>query len=84
MEFIFKMILHPKNAIAVRKLAIRLFIIWYQILSISGHSSRQLDLVFQCCLPDFPLRNGQSAEQIMTVRNFEIKTVTNEQILDLL
>jgi hypothetical protein len=64
-----KLVLHPNNVIAVRRLAIRLFIIWYQILAVSGHSrAHQLDLVFQCCLPSFPLRGRQkSTEQILTV-----------------
>lgn len=66
-EFLLKMLLHPKNVLAVRKLAIRLFIIWYQILAIFNRTTHELDIIFQCCLPFFPLRNGQSTEEILTI-----------------
>uniref|UniRef100_A0A914L5I3 Rap-GAP domain-containing protein n=1 Tax=Meloidogyne incognita TaxID=6306 RepID=A0A914L5I3_MELIC len=65
-EFILKMVLHPRNEIAVRKLAIRLFIIWYQILAIYGRTNHNLDVVFQCVLPHFPLNNEINTERILT------------------
>uniref|UniRef100_A0A183CJF3 Rap-GAP domain-containing protein n=1 Tax=Globodera pallida TaxID=36090 RepID=A0A183CJF3_GLOPA len=64
-EFVLKMALHPDNVLAVRKLAIRLFLIWYQELASFGQTTRCLDTVFKCCLPHFPLRSRAQSEQIL-------------------
>ncbi|KAL3074845.1 hypothetical protein niasHS_014290 [Heterodera schachtii] len=64
-EFVLKMALHPDNVLAVRKLAIRLFLIWYQELAMFGHTTRCLDTVFKCCLPHFPLRNRAQSDQLL-------------------
>ncbi|MCP9260056.1 Ral GTPase-activating protein subunit alpha-1 [Dirofilaria immitis] len=50
---------------AVRKIALRLFIIWYQSLAAYSNNNSHLDIVFQCLLPYFPLRNSLSTESIL-------------------
>lgn len=55
-EFVLKKALFPHNLLAVRKIAIRLFLLWYQSLAIYNNTNSQLDSVFQCLLPHFPLR----------------------------
>uniref|UniRef100_A0AC35TQP1 Rap-GAP domain-containing protein n=1 Tax=Rhabditophanes sp. KR3021 TaxID=114890 RepID=A0AC35TQP1_9BILA len=55
----------PQNSNSIRKLAIRLFLIWYQTLSIYNNVTPQLDRVFQCLLAFFPLRTGESTERIL-------------------
>nr|CAD2130005.1 unnamed protein product [Meloidogyne enterolobii] len=75
-EFILKMVLHPRNEISVRKLAIRLFIIWYQTLAVYGRTNYNLDVVFQCVLPHFPLNNELSTDRILTMfcEGFELNS----------
>uniref|UniRef100_A0A9J2P0P2 Rap-GAP domain-containing protein n=2 Tax=Ascaris TaxID=6251 RepID=A0A9J2P0P2_ASCLU len=64
-EFVLKKALFPHNLLAVRKIAIRLFLLWYQSLAIYNNTNSQLDSVFQCLLPHFPLRSGLSTESIL-------------------
>ncbi|KHN77841.1 Ral GTPase-activating protein subunit alpha-1 [Toxocara canis] len=64
-EFVLKKALFPHNLLAVRKIAIRLFLLWYQSLAIYNNATAQLDSVFQSLLPHFPLRNGLSTETIL-------------------
>ncbi|CAJ0578761.1 unnamed protein product, partial [Mesorhabditis spiculigera] len=64
-ESLLKKAIYPHNLLAVRKIAIRLFLIWYQELSVFGKATPDLDRVFQCLLPFFPLRNGGSTELIL-------------------
>uniref|UniRef100_A0A915CWT5 Uncharacterized protein n=1 Tax=Ditylenchus dipsaci TaxID=166011 RepID=A0A915CWT5_9BILA len=64
-ECILKRALLPRNLLGVRKIAIRLFLIWYQCLAVYNGTSRMLDVVFQCCLPYFPLKNSQRSERIL-------------------
>ncbi|EJW79342.1 hypothetical protein WUBG_09748 [Wuchereria bancrofti] len=64
-EYVLKKALFPHNLLAVRKIALRLFIIWYQSLAIYSNSNSQLDTVFQCLLPHFPLRNNLPTESIL-------------------
>uniref|UniRef100_A0A0N5A960 Rap-GAP domain-containing protein n=1 Tax=Syphacia muris TaxID=451379 RepID=A0A0N5A960_9BILA len=64
-EFIMKKALFPHNLLAVRKIAIRLFLLWYQCLAVYHNNQPQLDTVFQCLLPYFPLRDGSVTENIM-------------------
>ncbi|KAL7071848.1 hypothetical protein ACQ4LE_008404 [Meloidogyne hapla] len=77
-EFILKMVLHPRNEMAVRKLAIRLFIIWYQILAVYGRTSHNLDVAFQSCLPHLPLRGELtiSTDRILSIfcEGFELSS----------
>lgn len=58
-ESILKRALHPRNLLAVRKIAIRLFLCWYQTLAVYGGTDSSLDLVFQNILPYFPVRSGE-------------------------
>ncbi|CAJ0942562.1 unnamed protein product, partial [Mesorhabditis belari] len=64
-ESLLKKAIYPHNLLAVRKIAIRLFLIWYQELAVFGKTTPDLDRVFQCLLPYFPLRNGGSTELIL-------------------
>uniref|UniRef100_A0A7I4XYD0 Rap-GAP domain-containing protein n=1 Tax=Haemonchus contortus TaxID=6289 RepID=A0A7I4XYD0_HAECO len=64
-EAILKKALYPRNLLAIRKIAIRLFLIFYQSLSIYGKVTEDLDRVFQCLLPYFPLSNGQNTELLL-------------------
>ncbi|MFH4984052.1 hypothetical protein AB6A40_010761 [Gnathostoma spinigerum] len=64
-EFTLKKALFPHNLLAVRKIAIRLYLLWYQILAIYRNTNRHLDTVFQCLLPYFPLKDGASSEIIL-------------------
>ncbi|WKX92732.1 hypothetical protein Q1695_010622 [Nippostrongylus brasiliensis] len=64
-EAILKKALYPRNLLAIRKIAIRLFLIFYQSLSVFGKATPELDRVFQCLLPHFPLNNGQNTEHIL-------------------
>uniref|UniRef100_A0A7E4VIK5 Rap-GAP domain-containing protein n=1 Tax=Panagrellus redivivus TaxID=6233 RepID=A0A7E4VIK5_PANRE len=64
-ENILKRALLPNNLIAVRKIGIRLFILWYQSLAMFNNSSQDLDRVFQCLLPFFPLHDGASTERVL-------------------
>ncbi|VDN07033.1 unnamed protein product [Thelazia callipaeda] len=64
-EYVLKKALFPHNLLAVRKIALRLFLIWYQSLAIFNNTNSQLDTVFQCLLPNFPLRNNLSTENIL-------------------
>ncbi|VDK47411.1 unnamed protein product [Anisakis simplex] len=64
-EFVLKKALFPHNLLAVRKIAIRLFLLWYQSLALYNNTGPQLDSVFQSLLPHFPLRNGSSTETIL-------------------
>lgn len=66
-EIILRRALLPRNLLTIRKIGIRLFLIWYQILSVYNNTNELLDLVFQCCLPYFPLRDGQQSEKILQV-----------------
>ncbi|EFO27774.2 rap/ran-GAP family protein [Loa loa] len=64
-ECVLKKALFPHNLLAVRKIALRLFIIWYQSLAMYSNNNSQLDIVFQCLLPHFPLRNNLPTESIL-------------------
>ncbi|CAI4222514.1 unnamed protein product [Auanema sp. JU1783] len=64
-ESLLKKAIYPRNLLAVRKIAIRLFLIFYQSLSVFGKVTPDLDRVFQCLLPFFPLRNGDSTELVL-------------------
>ncbi|KAK6037082.1 hypothetical protein COOONC_25413, partial [Cooperia oncophora] len=64
-EAILKKALYPRNLLAIRKIAIRLFLIFYQSLSVFGKVTEDLDRVFQCLLPYFPLSNGQNTELVL-------------------
>uniref|UniRef100_A0A1I7Y6R0 Rap-GAP domain-containing protein n=1 Tax=Steinernema glaseri TaxID=37863 RepID=A0A1I7Y6R0_9BILA len=64
-ELALKKALCPLNMLAVRKFAIRLFIMWYQSLAAFNNVTPELDTVFQSLLPYFPLRNGRSSEDII-------------------
>lgn len=57
-ENILKRALHPRNLLAVRKIAIRLFLMWYQTLAVFQGTDSSLDMVFQNLLPYFPTRSG--------------------------
>ncbi|CCD73405.2 Rap-GAP domain-containing protein [Caenorhabditis elegans] len=50
---------------AVRKIAIRLFLVFYQCLGVYGKATPDLDRVFQCLLPFFPLTSGENAEDVL-------------------
>lgn len=58
-ENILKRALHPRNLLAVRKIAIRLFLTWYQTLAVYQNTDSSLDMVFQNLLPYFPLRSRE-------------------------
>ncbi|KAK6727420.1 hypothetical protein RB195_005237 [Necator americanus] len=64
-EALLKKALYPRNLLAIRKIAIRLFLIFYQSLSVYGKATEDLDRVFQCLLPYFPLRDGQNTEAVL-------------------
>ncbi|CAD5210290.1 unnamed protein product [Bursaphelenchus xylophilus] len=54
-ETIMRRGLHPGNMFAVRKISIRLFLMWYQSLHVYGNDDAYLDEVCQSLLPFFPL-----------------------------
>ncbi|KAI6182707.1 hypothetical protein M3Y97_00409700 [Aphelenchoides bicaudatus] len=58
-ENILKRALHPRNLLAVRKIAVRLFLTWYQTLAVYQGTDASLDMVFQNLLPYFPLRSRE-------------------------
>jgi hypothetical protein len=58
-ENILKRALHPRNLLAVRKIAIRLFLTWYQTISVYQGTDATLDMVFQNLLPYFPLKSRE-------------------------
>ncbi|TKR93308.1 hypothetical protein L596_007790 [Steinernema carpocapsae] len=64
-ELALKKALCPQNMLAVRKFAIRLFIMWYQSLAAFNNVTPELDTVFQALLPHFPLRNGKNTDDII-------------------
>ncbi|CAI2309070.1 unnamed protein product [Caenorhabditis sp. 36 PRJEB53466] len=64
-ESLLKKAVYPKNLMAVRKIAIRLFLVFYQCLGVYGKATPDLDRVFQCLLPFFPLRSGENAEDVL-------------------
>ncbi|KAJ1372174.1 hypothetical protein KIN20_034259 [Parelaphostrongylus tenuis] len=64
-EALLKKALYPRNLLAIRKIAIRLFLIFYQSLGVFGKATQDLDRVFQCLLPYFPLSNGQNSEVVL-------------------
>ncbi|RCN29594.1 hypothetical protein ANCCAN_24640 [Ancylostoma caninum] len=64
-EALLKKALYPRNLLAIRKIAIRLFLIFYQSLSVFGKATEDLDRVFQCLLPYFPLKDGQNTEAVL-------------------
>ncbi|KHJ93695.1 WD domain, G-beta repeat protein [Oesophagostomum dentatum] len=64
-EALLKKAVYPKNLLAIRKIAIRLFLIFYQSLSVYGKATEDLDRVFQCLLPYFPLKDGQDTEIVL-------------------
>ncbi|ETN75512.1 hypothetical protein NECAME_12314 [Necator americanus] len=64
-EALLKKALYPRNLLAIRKIAIRLFLIFYQSLSVYGKATEDLGRVFQCLLPYFPLRDGQNTEAVL-------------------
>ncbi|KAL3997954.1 Rap/ran-GAP family protein [Acanthocheilonema viteae] len=74
-EYVLKKALFPHNLLAVRKIALRLFIIWYQSLAMYSNNTSQLDTVFQCLLPHFPLRNNLPTENIL--HNYCQSTTSN-------
>jgi hypothetical protein len=74
-KLIIKRALHPNNVMSVRKIALRLFLIWYQTLSIYSNTKSFHDTIFQCCLPHFPLRNGHQPERILMVKFFNLLTL---------
>ncbi|VDN50120.1 unnamed protein product [Dracunculus medinensis] len=64
-EAILRKALFPYNLLVVRKIAIRLFLMWYQSLAMFDNTSMQNDFVFQCLLPNFPLKNDKSTENLL-------------------
>uniref|UniRef100_A0A8R1Z3W2 Rap-GAP domain-containing protein n=1 Tax=Pristionchus pacificus TaxID=54126 RepID=A0A8R1Z3W2_PRIPA len=64
-ESLLKKAIYPHNVLSVRKIAIRLFLIFYQCLAVYGNKSEDLDRVFQCLLPYFPLRGGENTQMIL-------------------
>ncbi|KAK0424217.1 hypothetical protein QR680_008553 [Steinernema hermaphroditum] len=64
-ELALKKALCPQNMLAVRKFAIRLFIMWYQSLAAFNNVTPELDTVFQSLLPYFPLQSGKNTEDIV-------------------
>lgn len=64
-ESLLKKAVYPKNLMAVRKIAIRLFLVFYQCLGVHGKATPDLDRVFQCLLPFFPLKSGENAEDVL-------------------
>uniref|UniRef100_A0A158P5X5 Target of rapamycin complex subunit lst8 n=1 Tax=Angiostrongylus cantonensis TaxID=6313 RepID=A0A158P5X5_ANGCA len=64
-EALLKKVLYPRNLLAIRKIAIRLFLIFYQSLGVFGKATQDLDRVFQCLLPYFPLSDGQNSELVL-------------------
>ncbi|PAV75331.1 hypothetical protein WR25_08912 [Diploscapter pachys] len=64
-ESLLKKALYPKNVLAVRKIAIRLFLIFYQSLGVCNHNMPHLDRVFQCLLPHLPLSDGSNTETVI-------------------
>lgn len=64
-ETLLKKALYPRNLLAIRKIAIRLFLIFYQSLGVFGKATQDLDRVFQCLLPYFPLSDGQNSELVL-------------------
>lgn len=64
-ECILKRALLPQNLLAVRKIAIRLFLLWYQTLAVYNNTNSELDSVFQSLLPYFPLTEGRNTEKII-------------------
>lgn len=69
-EYVLKKALFPHNLLAVRKIALRLFIIWYQSLAMYSNNTPQLDIVFQCLLPHFPLRFANLCINFIRFSNF--------------
>ncbi|CAD5206927.1 unnamed protein product [Bursaphelenchus okinawaensis] len=65
-ETILRRGLHPGNMFAVRKISIRLFLMWYQSLHVYGNSNAVLDEVFQNLLPFFPLRSKVATIKTLT------------------
>ncbi|XP_014663147.1 PREDICTED: ral GTPase-activating protein subunit alpha-1-like [Priapulus caudatus] len=55
---IMKKLLHPGNALRLRKEAMRLFLIWYQVLG--ERSSGELDLIYASLVPGFPNPSNSS------------------------
>ncbi|KAI6202932.1 hypothetical protein M3Y94_00498200 [Aphelenchoides besseyi] len=64
-ESILKRALHPNNLLVVRKIAIRLFLTWYQTLAVYQRTDHTLDLVFQTILPYFPLKSKEPTMKIL-------------------
>uniref|UniRef100_A0A914DRJ0 Ral GTPase-activating protein subunit alpha/beta N-terminal domain-containing protein n=1 Tax=Acrobeloides nanus TaxID=290746 RepID=A0A914DRJ0_9BILA len=64
-ESILKRALLPQNLLAVRKIGIRLFLLWYQSLAAYNNTTSELDVVFQSLLPYFPLTDGRSTDRII-------------------
>ncbi|GMT28662.1 hypothetical protein PFISCL1PPCAC_19959, partial [Pristionchus fissidentatus] len=64
-ESLLKKAIYPHNVLSVRKIAIRLFLIFYQSLAVYGNRSGDLDRVFQCLLPYFPLSGGENTQSIL-------------------
>uniref|UniRef100_A0A0K0G3E3 Probable Rho GTPase-activating protein CG5521 (inferred by orthology to a D. melanogaster protein) n=1 Tax=Strongyloides venezuelensis TaxID=75913 RepID=A0A0K0G3E3_STRVS len=62
---IIKRCLLPQNGSSLKRVAVRLFIMWYQILAVNNNVTPELDKVFQSLLPYFPLKNGENTEQIL-------------------
>ncbi|GMR53715.1 hypothetical protein PMAYCL1PPCAC_23910, partial [Pristionchus mayeri] len=64
-ESLLKKAIYPHNVLSVRKIAIRLFLIFYQCLAVYGNRSGVMDRVFQCLLPYFPLSGGEKTQVIL-------------------
>lgn len=64
-ETILKRALLPRNLLAVRKIGIRLFLMWYQELAVYGNTTAELDSVLQSLLPHFPLLDGRQSERVI-------------------
>ncbi|CAB3407059.1 unnamed protein product [Caenorhabditis bovis] len=64
-ESLLKKAVFPRNLMAVRKIAIRLFLVFYQCLGVHGKATPDLDHVFQSLLPFFPLRSGENTEDVL-------------------
>ncbi|CAI5437697.1 unnamed protein product [Caenorhabditis angaria] len=64
-ESLLKKAFHPTNHMAVRKIAMRLFLTFYQCLGVYGKATPDLDRVFQSILPFFPLKSGLSTDDVL-------------------
>lgn len=57
-----KKISHPQNTLGLRRIAVRLFVLWYQILGVGQLGADDLDSFFASLVPNLPRGKGTTSD----------------------